>query len=435
MAFGKKSSKGGSKGKSGGSFKYKVRDADAYAARQNVGGMREGFIADGVKMFSPKEGDHSVRIMPPGWDGAKHYGVDAYVHYDIGPDGGAYLCLDQMRSSLEKAGVDMEIPEGDCAICAARKQAVADGEDEELIRALGWTRRVLCYVIDRNNEGDGPLLWSMPQTLDKEISQQCINKKTGEVYPLDHPEEGYDVSFERVGTKQKTKYTGVQLDRNSSPLSDDEDSAAEWLKFIGDTPIPVQLVFQDAEYIENLVSGGARAAARRLQQKDDDDEKDTSRRRRASKGGNKGKDEDEDEEAPASSRRPKLGKKKNGKAEVELTWKDVHALDEDELTALAEEHDIDLEDVEDEEEAADKICSELGIDKPGKSAGKKKKDDEEEEDDDEEEDDEEEEDDAEEEEPRRSSKKKAKADDDDEEPAPTGRLAKLKKKIAARKNA
>lgn len=420
MAFGKKS-----KGKSGGSFKYQARDADAYASRQNVGGMREGFIADGVKMFSPKEGDHSVRILPPGWDDAKYYGIDAYVHYDIGPDGGAYLCLDQMRSSLEKAGVDLEVPEGDCAICAARKQAVADGEDEELIRALGWTRRVLCYVIDRNNEGDGPLLWSMPQTLDKEIAAQCVNKKTGEVYPLDDDQKGYDVSFERVGTKQKTKYTGVQLDRNSSPLSDDEDEAADWLKFVVDNPLPSQLVFQDADYIETLVSGGPRAAARRAGKQQQDDDKDTSRRRRA----NKDKDDDEEEEETPrrAGTRPKLGKKK-GKAETTtMTWKEVHALDEDELVALAEEHDVDIEDADNEEEAADKICSELGIEKPGKSARKKAEEDEEEE--------EEEED---ERPARRGGGKRAKQEEEEEEeedepPAKSSRLAKLKKKMASRK--
>ena len=411
MAFGKKRSS--SKGSS--SFKYQERDAEAYAARQNVGGMREGFLVDGVKMFSPKEGDHSVRILPPAWTGARHYGIDAYVHYDIGPDGGAYLCLDQMRASLEKAKVSgTEVPEGECAICAARKQALADGEDEDLIRALGWTRRVLCYVIDRDNESEGPELWSMPQTLDKEIAAQCTNKKTGEVYALDHPDKGYDVSFERIGSKQKTKYSGIQLDRNSSPLSDDDGTATEWLEFIKENKIPELLLFQEADYIENLVSGGARAAARRAKPSDDDDDSKGKRRRKPAA--------EEEEEEPVS-RRPKFGKKKaNGRDDVNLSWADVHGLDEDELTALAEEHEIDLEDVADEEEAADKICSELGI----KAPAKKKKVAEEEE--------EEEEEEGEEEEEKPAKKKTAavRRKDDEEEEDGGGRLAKLRKKMSAR---
>lgn len=375
MAFGKKKTSDG-----GGSFKYKERDADAYAKRANVGGMREGFLVEGIKMFSPKAGDHSVRILPPSWPDPEHYGLDVYVHYDIGPDGGAYLCLKQMKDE-------------DCAICDARKEAIGEGE-EDLARALGWTRRVLCWVIDRNNESDGPLCWSMPQTLDKEIASVCVDKKTGEVYSADHPTKGYDVSFEREGEKMKTKYVGVQLDRKPSPLSDDADEAAEWLAFIKENPIPDQLLFQEADYIETLVSGGLAKASRRGKDDDDDAGK--------KKGKKKAADDDDDDE-------PRKGKKK-AKAEVDLTWEDVHALDEDELEALAEEHDVDVSDADDEAEAAALICAALDIDKPSKKKKAAADDD----DDD----------------PPAASKKKKKpaADDDDDDDAkkPAGRLAQLR---------
>jgi hypothetical protein len=317
-----------------GGFEYKKRTKEDYDRRATAGAGREGFLAEGVTMFSPKAGDHSIRILPPTWDEAEHYGFDAYAHYDIGPDGGAYLCLDRMKGEP-------------CPICEARSKAIADGE-EELQEKLKWRRRVLCYVIDRDNEKEGPLLWSMPQSLDKEISSVCQDKKTGEVYDPDDPSEnGYDVSFTREGEKLKTKYVSVQVDRRSSPLSEDEDQATEWLTYIQENPVPDQLVFPDPDHIARLVEGGL-TSVKGARDKAKDDKDDDDKKGRGGKFGSKRKEKEPEPEADAEG----------------LTWDDVHALEEGDLQALADEHDVDISGCESEEEAADLICSSLEIEAP-----------------------------------------------------------------------
>lgn len=339
-------------GKSKKRFEYKPRDADAIQRRASAGGNREGFLADGVKTYTPKEGQHTVRILPPTWDGADHYGYDVWAHYNVGPDGGAYLCLQKMQNEH-------------CPICADRARAIKEG-DEELEMALKPRQRVGCWVIDRDNERDGPMLWLLPWTLDREIVQQSQDKKTREYYNLDSPEEGYDVSFERQGKGQTTKYIGVQLDRRSSALSDDDETVAEWLDFIQKNPVPDQLVFQDEARLAELVGDGLSApkASRDKAKKEDDDR---PRRKRS--------DDDDDDKKPSRKSRDDddddKPKKKSKKIDVDdLDWEKIHDMDEIELLALAEQEGIDLKDADTEEEAADVICEELKISKKPSIGGR-----------------------------------------------------------------
>src|SRR3990167_9112427 len=169
-------------------FEYQERTAEDMQNRQRSFSGRDSYFSGKAKFFITKAGTNKIRILPPTWDGAKHYGLDIYVHYGIGPDNVGYLCLDRMQG--EK-----------CPLCEAR--AVADKEqDEELAKALRSTRRVAVYIIDRNAESEGPKMWAMPQTVDKEICAQAWDKETGEVYALDNPDEGYDVAFEVEGAGQ-----------------------------------------------------------------------------------------------------------------------------------------------------------------------------------------------------------------------------------------
>lgn len=332
-------------------FEYKSRTAEQAKARA-TGGNREGFLADGVKTFSPKAGSHTVRILPPTWDDAEHYGYDAYAHYNIGPDGGAYLCLQKMK-------------EEECAICTDRLRA-AKADDEELENALKPRQRVCCWVIDRDNEKDGVLMWLMPWGLDKEITQQSIDKKTGELYELDNPEEGYDVSFERQGEGLTTKYAGVQLDRRSSPLADDKDTSDEWLAFVAENPIPDQLVFQDEDYLEKLVGEGlsapknSRDKAKGKEKEEKTTKPDRARLNRKDK-----------EEEPKDKK--KGGKEKEEVEEIDLdalTWESVHEMEEADLTALAEQIEVDISDCDNEAAAADMLCEELKIEAPKKTSAR-----------------------------------------------------------------
>ena len=76
--------------------------------------------------------------------------------------------------------------------------------------------RVLCRLIDRNEEKSGPQVWSMPLGVSKDISAVSIDKKGGGLLLIDDWEEGYDVFFDKEGEKLRTQYKRISLDREAS---------------------------------------------------------------------------------------------------------------------------------------------------------------------------------------------------------------------------
>ncbi len=119
------------------------------------------------------------------------------------------------------------------------------------------TRRVLAWIIDRKDEKK-TLLWPMAWTVDRDISKVARDRQTGELYQLDHPEAGYDVSFDVEGEAATRKYTGIQLARRPSSVSE------QFLDFIVSHPLPDCLIWRSyAEMLELLSPGGAPASSGR----------------------------------------------------------------------------------------------------------------------------------------------------------------------------
>lgn len=308
---GKRSTRGG--------FSYKKRDASTVKRRAEQGaGNRDQIFKNDFTVFKVQD-ENDIRILPPTWDDPEHYALDAWVHYQIGSDESAYLCLDKM-------GTDEQ-----CPICEERTKAEASG-DSEYANTLKPTRRPICFVIDRSNESDGPLLWAMPWTVDRDLSAQSIDKKTGEVIPLDDPYDGYDVSFNRTGKALNTKYVGLSIGRHPSPALDDDSELEGALNFIQDNPVTEALEFKTADYISQVFSGHNPNKS--------DKDSDTVDRHSNDKN-----------------------------CEQIMTWDEVHAMDFDKLEELVDDEELyDVLDVNDfdelGDELADAICEELGIDKP-----------------------------------------------------------------------
>lgn len=264
------------------SFQYKPREKDAVKRRANQsGGLFDSLFKAQFSVFTPKEGDYVLRAMPPTWDDAQHYGLDVYVHYGIGSDNQSYLCLDKMRGER-------------CPLCEARK--AAEREDPDYAKTLAPTKRVLVWLVDRADEAAGPQLYSMPWTMDRDLANLAIDKKSGELLLIDDPEGGFDIEFSRKGVGMKTKYSGIGIARRSSPLCDDERTQEEWLRFILDNPLPEVLQFFDYDHIASVAAG---QKSKETDKDEDEDEPETrsSRRRPAA-------DEDEEPVTRSSRRRP-----------------------------------------------------------------------------------------------------------------------------------
>ena len=337
-------------------FKYKARSDSQVEDRINKGsGAFDTITKEAIPMFKAAENKNRVRILPPTWEDPEHYGLDIFVHYGVGPDNQTYLCPSKMN-------------QGDCPVCEERRRA-QKGDDPNYIRELSPTRRVLCWVISRAEEDKGPMLWSVPVSMDLDISVLRQDEESGECLNIDDPEKGYDVLFKRTGKGIKTRYTGLAISRRSSAVSTDPDDVSEWMEFIIERPLPELLKFFSYDYIQGVFSGEASEAKA---------------------------DDDEDTDTRASRRRPKKGKR-------------PAAEDEEEEDVDEEEEDDEDDDEDDEEEEEDE-----------------EDDEEDEEGEEDEEEDDEEDEEEEEEQPRRSKvrakkKKKKKAE---EEPQPTSKKKK-----------
>lgn len=339
-------------------FVYQKRTVEDTKKRATqTGGSRDSIVIDGIKLFNPKEGDHDIRIMPPSWDGAKHYGYDIWLHYGIGADENSYVCLRKMSDQP-------------CPCCEEHELARKDN-DNDLAAALDPKRRVGVWVIDRKNEDDGPLFWPQPWTVDRDISNLAIDKKTGELYAIDDPDEGFDVAFTVTGKGKAKKYSAFQISRRSSPLSDSPDKQDEWLQFIMDNPLPSVLNLVEYDYMANSLSGGVR-------QDDKDDKKDDKygkkdeepapASKRASVGRRSKKDDDPPPAPPPEDPPFDPGTSGEGQPEEQQpTWEEIHAMSEEEITKLVEDNEIDESNFakcQSVEDLADVICSLFEIKPP-----------------------------------------------------------------------
>ena len=266
-------------------FEYRKPSAEAIRKRATQRGTStDGFIKTEYPIFQPKAGEYTLRFLPPTWDDPEHYGFDVYVHYGIGPDNASYLCLEKNRDEV-------------CPICEEIKRLANDSDvDQDALRRKKAKKRVMVWLIDRDSERDGPMIWAMPWTTDRDITKVSQDRRTGEIFCVDDPEEGYDVDLERIGTGINTEYTGIKVANRPSPLSDNGKKQDKWLDFVVENPLPDAVDIKDAEYLESVLGGGLG-----LDEEEDDDEPKTrsSKRKSKSKGRRKppkALDDDEDED-------------------------------------------------------------------------------------------------------------------------------------------
>ena len=227
-------------------FDYEERSAEEIKQRANrKSSMFDSWQQDFVKMFTAETGVNKIRILPPHKSHKmKWYGLSAYFHSQIGPDSQTYLCLNKNKGE-------------DCPVCEEYARAKMNKESDDYTRQLYAYERILVWIIDRNNEGEGVQLYPMSATLDREFAAQSADSETGEVLRIDHPYEGFDIIFSREGTGLKTKYSGLKVARNPSPISSDEEEMDQWLGFVKEHPLTSTLKFYPYEKIQAAFSGKA----------------------------------------------------------------------------------------------------------------------------------------------------------------------------------
>lgn len=263
-------------------FRYQKRSAEDVKQRADAkGGNFDSIFKPKYKVMKVRDGKNLIRVMPPTWDNAKHYGYDIWVNYSIGVDNQSYLSLSKMKAAADP-------------IAEARREAERAG-DKELAKSLQPRQRILMWVIDRQDEDEGPQLFSAPFTVDKAFAALSFDEDTKEVIYIDDPAEGCDVRFYKEGQGLKTDYPPEKMRiLKPSPLSSDKGQMREWLEFIQQNPVPDVLNYYSYDQIATAFDG--RAASNT----DDEDEDEPKTKPVKAKGRN-GADEDE----PAPVKRSK----------------------------------------------------------------------------------------------------------------------------------
>ena len=240
-----------------GAFKYHKR-ADKYT-NQRIDNPNTGHPdiikrVPGIRYYKPEAQNH-MRILPPTWEEARHYGLEIYEHFGVGVDGHRYLCAMKMEEVLENVGTSL--PEGidaACPICDERGSVDAEDFDsdkqyKDAISALRPKQRTGVLLIDRNKESDGVCFWAIPYTVDTEIITQSRDEDTREILTIDDPDMGYDIRFNREGQGRNIQYKGIRLKNKPSPLSANPREQAQWLSIVEKNPLPELLNFYEYDKI------------------------------------------------------------------------------------------------------------------------------------------------------------------------------------------
>jgi len=222
-------------------------------------GARDSYTGAGFQSFKYREGENIIRVLPrtfnvealrkEGWRNAQggpldpHWALPIWLHYGIGPDNSGFLCSAKMLGK-------------DCILCDERFKA----SDQETKDELAPKLRYLTWEIDRSNEKQGPILWAMPPAkVEKEI---CLRAgKTKPPLKLTNPDEGFDISFMVVKQGDFPNYSGIDISRQASPISDDPDTVEKWLAYIAEHPLNSVLVWYEPDYIAKVRGGEVEAVA------------------------------------------------------------------------------------------------------------------------------------------------------------------------------
>ena len=317
-------------------FEYKKRTKEQVQKRaEQQSGDFKSIFKDGVKVWKPKKGDNAIRILPATWEEPEHYALDVHIHYGVGADEERVLALHEMLGEEDP-------------IRELRMEFEGNGE-KELAKACRPGRACAMWIVDMDNEEEGAQIFLAPQTVDAGIAQVSIDKRSGEMFDIDDPEDGYEVYFTKQGEGMNTKYVGFQLARNPSEVCE------EALEHAIDNPIPDILAYLEYEEIEKMITGWTpkpRGAKK-------DDKKGGGKK--GSHRGRGGRDEEPEDDG------------KQDRDEGDYKYDDVLKADWDELEDIVEieELDIDLDEYEDDEteQAAKDILEALGIEPPKKTRG------------------------------------------------------------------
>lgn len=227
-----------------------------------------------IKGHKVQDGDNFLQIIPP-VDENKYFGLRLFIHYGIGPNNSAFLCLAKHKNKP-------------CPICEERERLQKAGADDEELRQLNaYPARYAFLVVDTSSKDsikEGIKFWVAPNTVNEAILSLSEDARTKRVIDITDPKNGHDLFFKVKGKDKLRKYESFKLEEMTQLPDKLFDS-------INDMPdLEEFLIYHSYEEMEEELQGTKR--------KDEE-----SRSRRGSEESSSRRSKEPDEEVRPRSRR------------------------------------------------------------------------------------------------------------------------------------
>jgi len=268
------------------------RTAESDRTKNDSGKFGNIFIDDlDVDFWKCKEGEHLIDIIPyevgknhpTVAEGESDYKLDIWVHYKVGPNEDAVICMARTKN-------------GRCPICEHQNKMRKDESyTDDDIKKLNPKRRciynILCYDSTKEEQA-GVMLWDASHfSVESNILAIARRPRGGGLISFSDPDEGKSILFTREGSGAlNTKYVGFRLEEREVEVS---DAALDEALTLDEVVIWPDYDEVKEKFLAGLSEDDADEKPGRRKKDDDEDEK--PRRRRT--------EEDEDEDASPSRRR------------------------------------------------------------------------------------------------------------------------------------
>lgn len=150
-------------------------------------------------------------------------------------------------------------------------------EDWELAKKLFAKVKTHAIVVDRDNEAQGPIIWTFTSAVSQRLYEILLNEDYGDITDV---KAGYDLRVSRTTEKNGFKKYTIDPRPKVSPLHKDADKAKEWL----DALPSVDGLYKEKSYkeLEDILkkfveSGGDDEGAKGKKDDEDDEVQETTR--------------------------------------------------------------------------------------------------------------------------------------------------------------
>ncbi|MCK5861718.1 MAG: hypothetical protein KAH38_04485 [Candidatus Hydrogenedentes bacterium] len=179
-----------------------------------------------IKMWAPKEGHHTIDILP--FFAGKHHEKaegefvhhrDFHAHYNIGPTEEPYICNAKTKINGK--------PVGPCPVCEYLSKHDIKNTDEVLWNKIRPRHRCLYFVwvhdTNAEEEAGAQILDIAHWFMEQKLTEIASNPRTGGVVVFQDLDKGKSIMFQKSGAGISTKVVGHRFDDRPEPIPEEMD--------------------------------------------------------------------------------------------------------------------------------------------------------------------------------------------------------------------